>query len=267
MKYFLSIDWDYFINASSLERENYFPDGREYEEDSICDFIWSTKYSFPASVRQCETDLKMGKYSPLLNIEVDQNKLRGLRSLIDEIISRHPSHSDPEFYVRITESHADAFYFVDSLTKPEETFKVANIDYHHDLYSYDDTLTCGNWVLKLKESRPNMQYEWINRNDSESCVEDIPEGFEYVETESWVTICSQEFINNCAGIFICRSSMWSPPHLDPHLVRLVNRIKSKYPSAIVSPAIEKPRPYTVNEGQDFFAEMQMLSKLSQKFRK
>ena len=265
MKYFLSVDWDYFINASSLERENYFPDGREYEEDSICDFIWSTKYSFPASVRQCETDLKMGKYSSLLNIEVDHNKLRELRSLIDEIILHHSS--DPEFYVRITESHLDAFYFVDSLTKPEETFKVVNIDYHHDLYAYDDTLNCGNWVKKLKEAHPNMIYEWVSRNDSETIVEDLPEGFEYTVTESWDSVLSKEFINNCAGIFICRSSMWSPPHLDPHLVRLVNRIKSKYPSAIVSPAIEKPRPYTVNEGQDFFAEMQMLSKLSQKFRK
>lgn len=265
MKYFLSIDWDYFINASSLEREVYFPDGREYEEDSICDFIWSTKYGFLSSNKQCDTDLKRGKHSPLLDIDVDYNKLRELRSLIDEIILRHSS--DPEFYVRITESHLDAFYFVGPLTKPEDTFKVVNIDYHHDLYAYDGSLNCGNWVKKLKEFRPNMIYEWVRRNDSETIVEDLPEGFEYTITESWDSVFSKEFLDNCAGIFICKSSMWSPPHLDPYLVRLVTRVINKFPRSIVSPAITVSRKYEVNEGINFFDELQMLSRLYQKYHK
>lgn len=248
MKTFLSIDWDYFFTATEFDRIMYFPDGREYEEDSICDYIWSTKYA---------------KDSPVPSIDVDRESLRKIRSIIDKIIAVHGGSAP----IQIAESHLWAYHFITSLTHKKETFQVLNIDYHHDLYDYCEELNCGNWVNNLYRERPNLEYTWLARKDSEdldSAERDDEFNLRVVHSFS---VIDDDFINNCAGIFICKSSMWSPPHLDSFLCRLANRImKKNSTTSLLDNGVLKQRPYGNHNEKDFSAQLSMLKFLADKYR-
>ena len=48
MKRFVSIDWDFFIDATAEERLLMFPDGgTENLPDSIKKYVWDSRYSDP----------------------------------------------------------------------------------------------------------------------------------------------------------------------------------------------------------------------------
>lgn len=208
MKKFLSIDWDYFIDASAVERALKFPDGgNENLPLDIQSIIWQIRYHDNPDI---------------LSIKVHDHFSRIIKVLAKFLMftPRNPVDSKHKVLASKNISHKYAYQFILDRTQPGEHFEVYNIDFHHDMYYYSDScdpVNCGNWVRELLKERPGMQYYWVKREDSETSLlggDEIPENiivpFEKVE--------EQDF----DYVFMCRSDMWSPPHLDSKFEVLCN---------------------------------------------
>ena len=99
------------------------------------------------------------------------------------------------------------------------------MDFHHDMYYYHDStnpVNCGNWVRELLKVRPNMKYYWIKREDSETTLlggDEIP--------ESSILPFDRLKELDFDYVYICRSDIWSPPHLDSKF-DFISRMCSAY---------------------------------------
>lgn len=179
----LSIDWDYFINATAEERYTLFPDGgNENIPYYIQDIIWTTHYN--------------GK---LENIGVKEEDLELTKGLIAGSFDK----------IMITNSHKHIYNFIEENLFGDE-IDVVNIDFHHDLFGAGDAkrqeVDCGNWMSKLFENY-DCKYRWIKQEDSMKGVETQICPTKEVKFED---ILNEEF----DLLFICKSGVWSPPHLD-----------------------------------------------------
>lgn len=215
MKRFLSIDWDFFIDATADERALLFPDGgNENMPDSLKKYVWDSRYSEPR-LEEIEVDLDAFKYTQKL-----------CRSFHGKCF--------------IAESHKYAFDFIMENTTPDEQFEVYNIDFHHDLYDFGHKrVNCGNWVTKLKEKRPYMKYAWVSRPDSEVKV-----GILQISFDAFMSRCGDDFQGLSNHLFLCRSDMWSPPHLDNYFRRLVRILFSnQFANVRYEQGIDKLRVY------------------------
>lgn len=204
----LSIDWDYFINATATQRALLFPDGgNENISYTLQDFIWDSRYSG----------------SPELK---DIDILRDDYFTAHHIIFNFYSEAYPRRVMMVTVSHRWIYDFIKQFTKKNEQFEVYNIDFHHDMYNFrneEGEVHCGNWVNCLFKERPNMKYFWIKREDSDT---ELPIGRRPpCETKKLKDIEDLSF----DAIFICRSDCWSPPHLDNHFDRLWIEAKQSMP--------------------------------------
>lgn len=245
MKRILSVDWDYFIKATAAERFMLFPDGGN--EDISRDlqlFIWNSRYAFSPQIQ---------------DIGVLEEDLKDLYYILDKFGEkyRYSEVSAPQREVLITISHKWAHDFVVNRTKPKETFEVYNVDFHHDMYHFKlpyEEVNCGNWVNKLLEVRPNMQYFWVKREDSD--LDSI--GGEKVSCQyrTMQEIKDLDF----DYIFICRSDCWSPPHLDKRFDNLWKHFRSYIPIEIENGAsvcrkLELPSKENEQEAEYNFIKM------------
>ena len=236
MKRFLSIDWDFFIDATATQRAILFPDGgNENLHTTLRKYIWDTRYSDPKL-----SDIKVSSdYKTLLNICKD---FKG--------------------DCMIADSHRFAYDFIMENTTPDEEFEVYNIDFHHDLYDYrtgDERVNCGNWATILREDRPNMKYVWIKCDDSETKTIG---NFEVDADIQSIDIFRSGSANKFDYLYLCRSAMWSPPHLDPEFVK-VAKILMKKCYTQYEKGIDEPRPYEIPSD---FSEYLALAKSVEKNR-
>lgn len=205
-----------------------FPDGgNENMSDTLKRFVWDSRYA----------DSRLGELKVLPNF----------RSML-----RLCRHSYIE--AMVADSHKYMYSFVTQNTFPDEEFEVYNIDFHHDLYNYfsgAERVNCGNWATLLREDRPNMKYVWVKRNDSD--MEAL--GLKSVKQLSNVKVTTS-FANAVMSkvnadpsffdyLFLCRSAMWSPPHLDKHFVKLVKAVLENSPTKHED-GIDEPRDYEVS---------------------
>jgi hypothetical protein len=191
----LSIDWDYFINADMCERMELFPDGgNENLSLFLGNTCWSGHY-YDGKLEQIKTDAQAIKK-------------------VKECLKKH--NIDSIMSYMIADSHKHAYEFVHEYCDAEgyDSLNLVNIDYHHDVYSNGDGVDCGNWLAKLIKDfdGSDSQFTWVARHDSDMnlgvsldgcenkllCVEDL----DIIDEYQWDIV------------YICRSSMWSPPHLD-----------------------------------------------------
>ena len=226
----LSVDWDYFINATQHERYNLFPDGgNEDLAGEINDIIWVNRYA---------------RSSELGQIEADYEALDKLTQALQDWIA--PGQTK----VMVADSHKHIFGAIKELYKESRPISIINIDYHHDCYDYTETLNCGNWVNQLFNPETGLdinpllyRYLWVKRPDSD----EIP--FEPVWMSS---ILIKDFLSCCWAkgvpqnpvklLFICRSGVWSPPHLDKEFIKFSKFCISKADNpAIVEKGILKSR--------------------------
>lgn len=230
MKRFLTVDWDFFIDADWLQRNLMFPDGgNESLPTSIRDYIWDTCYRNPKLINVGVTP----DYETYLNI------CSGLKDCA----------------IMVADSHKHAYNFIMAHTDPDETFEVYNIDFHHDLYCYEtrgDKVNCGNWGTLLQEERPNMKYIWVKHKDSDT--KDLEE--RNVEV---CTFTLDELVIGIRGDFtvfdafyLCRSSLWSPPHLDDKFIEGVKLLMKSKTSMLYEKGIDTPREYGVPEDIPLF---------------
>ena len=223
MKRFLSIDWDFFIDATADQRALLFPDGgNEDFNTNLRKFIWDSLYRNPELLK-IEV---IPEYSALLKL---CKKFKG--------------------DCMIADSHRHAYDFIMDNTYPDEEFEVYNIDFHHDLYNYrtgESRVNCGNWGTVLFEDRPNMKYFWVCQDDSD------PMTIGDVEVEvprlSW-----SEFITSIRQVasmfdylYLCRSALWSPPHLDDRFVKVARTLMGKCYTKFEQ-GIDVPREYEIPE--------------------
>lgn len=223
MKRFLSIDWDFFIDATSEERLYMFPDGgNENINTSLRDYIWDSRYRIPE----------------LINIGV----IREHKTLL-KICREFKGTSF------IFDSHKYMYDYVMDNTEPDEVFEVYNIDFHHDLYHFktsNERVNCGNWGTILREDRPNMVFKWIRRDDSDiDSIGGVPVDAEMMTFRMFNIFFRDGIAENFDYIYLCRSAMWSPPHLDKYFVQAVRLLKRKSSNSYFEVDIHKPRCYEI----------------------
>lgn len=208
----LSIDWDFFINANYSERYFIFPDsGNELLNKELQAYVWSKSY----------THKTLNAY----NFIPDANLLKKLKALIDIGISKSTK-------ILIADKHENIYDFIEenykehkAKTSDSEPIYIANIDYHHDVFDVGETLNSGNWFRRIMEKYSNEGiFTWVAKRDSADYIHDamLPdlsiqyEDFSGISGKSW------------DAIFICRSSMWSPPHLDDDFTKFFSYLVDDY---------------------------------------
>ncbi|HHV65869.1 MAG TPA: hypothetical protein GXX46_12495 [Peptococcaceae bacterium] len=183
----LSIDFDYFIDASSKERDLYFPNGSEDIPKSKYKLLWEEKYSnYP----------KLKKIGVIKDYYFLKNFLMSLN--INKV------------YFYKADNHKSIREIIDMIPSNLQ-LKIVNIDFHHDYYHYysgGDKYNCGNWLRRVLEERPNTKVIWIRRNDSQ--LNSLEGMFPFENTTDIKSILYEKF----DYVFICRSPEWSPPHLN-----------------------------------------------------
>lgn len=184
----LSIDFDYFINASIGTRNDIFPDGADEVPKEEMQKLWEDMYR----------EYPMTKFIDVIDeYNIVCNFLR------------HPKYRLTE-NVFMAESHKDIREVLECLPNPLDVY---NIDFHHDMYTFytgGDNYNCSTWARRLLEDRPDTKYTWIRRKDSDTRVL----GGE-VECEHTTRLHNLLSVLEVDYVFICMSPEWTPPHLEP----------------------------------------------------
>lgn len=182
----LSIDFDYFINASSQERDIYFLNGSDEIPGNKLLSMWKERYL---------------KYPELKRVGVIDDFYL-IKDFLMEL-------KIPKENFLIADNHKYIKKIIDRLPRKKQ-LKIVNIDYHHDYYHYykgSDNCNCGNWLRRVIEERPDTAVKWIRRKDSQIYSLDGIVPFEH--TEDIKDIYNEHF----DYVFLCRSPEWSPTHL------------------------------------------------------
>jgi hypothetical protein len=184
----LSVDWDYFIDATDKDRLMYFPDvPNENYPKAIQDTIWSSLYA-------------------------NNDKLASFG--VDPVVQTFLRELPPVSFVCMAESHKYAYPFiVDQMeARKENRINLLNIDFHSDCREDNETLDCGNWLSMLM-NRYKGKYRWLGRKGSSLSLK--PARLSFSTDYRSVGIAKTKW----DVLFICRSDMWSPPHLDDSFTR------------------------------------------------
>ena len=181
----LSIDWDYFINVDGTFRYHHFPDmPNEKYPKQMQNVVWTSRYSEDDEI------LKVG-YNPVVH---------DIMRLIGEVP-----------FVVVAESHRWIYtYLVQRLRLAgKKEISLLNLDFHSDFREGAAELDCGNWLSILMEQHKG-DYRWLGWEDSYR--DNIPKRLEFFTD---VERAKREIKDTAWDmLFICRSDMWSPPHLD-----------------------------------------------------
>lgn len=197
----LSIDFDYFIDVSSKERDIYFPKGSDQVPDNKLKSMWEERYlKYPKLKEVGVIDEYYALKNFLVLLDIHKNKFykadthKYIKKLIDKIPWNLP-------------------------------LRIVNVDFHHDFYHYftdGDKYNCGNWLRRLIEDRPDTEVKWVRRKDSQ--IYSLEGKFPYEHTIDIKSVFSDKF----DYIFMCRSPEWSPPHLSDKFEELADSVsKSK----------------------------------------
>jgi len=183
----LSIDFDYFIDASSKERDIYFPNVNDEMLSSELKCIWKERYL---------------RYPQLKKVGVIDDFYYLKKFLMDLKISKlNLLKADNHKYIKS---------IIDRIPRKLQLL-IVNIDFHHDYYHYykgNDSYNCGNWLRRVIEERPDTKVKWIRRKDSQ--IYSLDGIFPFEHTDNIKSIHNENF----DYVFICKSPEWTPIHLN-----------------------------------------------------
>lgn len=196
----LSIDFDYFINATSQDRDLYFPNGSDEIPSNKLESMWEERYiKYP----------EIKKIGVIDDFYFMKKFLKGLKIPNENFIK--------------ADSHKYIKKIIDKFSRKLQLM-IVNIDFHHDYYHYykgSDYCNCGNWLRRVMEERPDTKVKWIRRKDSQIyCLEGI---VPFEHTEDIKSIYNEKF----DYVFICKSPEWSPTHLNNKFEELVSSVPKK----------------------------------------
>ena len=246
----LSIDWDYLVKATMDERLKMFPDGgNEKLPEIISNMIWSVRYT---------------SYPQLKDIGVDTDAM----GILNEFISKNCFDSP----VVVSDSHRDIWNAILRYKSKDSPIDVINVDFHHDMYVNDiGHVDCGNWVNCLFETKTQYSrklknkdnhYYWIAREDSDDYLTEECQRLNYMVKKDI------NFLKNlddfeCNLLFICRSSIWSPPHLDEEFMNFykwcIDNTSGTQPCSVNSKVTHSR--YTQEMKKDIQSQMEIFSKI------
>lgn len=187
----LSVDFDYFVNVTPPQRNEFFPDSGVEMSPDLNHVTWLSSYALPHKK----------KYGKLTSISVFTDELLAVR---DIIASQHPDA------FMLADSHRHAYDFI--CERADEDVELYNVDFHHDTLEDDRDVHCGNWLARLIQEGIVTKAYWCSRPDSDrnrSIVEEIP--FHQLPRSGYDLI------------YVCRSSWWTPPHLDKYFIEQLAR--------------------------------------------
>lgn len=204
----LTVDWDYFIDADSVYRAFNFPDcpNEKYPQD-LQNIIWAQKYMDTKS-KHC-----------MLNIGLKESTEPFFKGLAD-LINRK------EVPLYISDSHKYIYGLVKRHLIEGANVELVNVDEHHDCFTFIDNtgpVNCANWgrLLCSEYDRTRFKYQWVANEDSETQsiggIDVAKElnfeyGFELPDPSTFDIV------------HICRSGMWSPPHLDCKFISYITSL-------------------------------------------
>lgn len=194
----LSVDFDYFANITNYFRMTNFPDGgNEDLGKDLQDIIWGGRYaSNPDFIKKCP---------------VKKKELEYMKQIFE-----NNSHAE----YTLAKSHLSIINLLSTLARDFKPIEIYNVDFHHDLYFKRD-FTCGNWLEKFYDFLDVKKTLWIC--DKESMIEyDIDYNNEISQTFSHTFNIKDLDGIKFDYLFLCQSTMWSPPHLDKYFISLAN---------------------------------------------
>jgi hypothetical protein len=197
----LSIDFDYFIDASSKEREMYFHNVNDEMDSNKVQAFWKASYLQHPELK------KVGVIEDFYYV---LNRLRKMDIPVGNMLK--------------ADSHKSIMDLIDSIPKSQQLM-IVNIDFHHDYYHYytgNDKVNCGNWLRRVVEERPDTKVQWIRREDSQ--LYSLDGKFPFEHTEDIKVIHNKNF----DYVFICSSPEWSPPHLKDKFHQLSAALSKNY---------------------------------------
>lgn len=212
----LSIDWDYFVDCPIDFKMKNFPDGgNENLPEFVLDQIWMTRY---------------GQCSELKDVKTDTSELLKLRMLLKHAINQNTM-------VVIADSHKDIYVYLKELRRSRIPVELYNIDFHHDVYDLQSAnVDCGNWLrMFAREGDDRDIITWVRREDSDLSGNETLDGCSIVGIPQSITAPLQL-------VFLCRSGVWSPPHLDKEFLsicRFINKLSDK--TSVVDPKVTRNR--------------------------
>lgn len=197
----LSIDWDYFIDCTQDEICFLFPDGgNENIGIQLSNQIWAMHYakSSYSNFSRVNRELK----------DIGINK-ESLNFVLLTILNNSKSHT----CIQLSESHTTIYDLIlETYTRTGEKVDIYNIDHHSDTYNLGSELNCGNWVNYLDTLNCINNYTWIQNVNTKETLNQ--RDFEHCNVNTTTDLTILDNIPHWDIIFICKSSIWTPPHLD-----------------------------------------------------
>lgn len=226
----LSIDWDYFIDATAVQRFSMFPDGgNENVPYYLRNIIWASHYN-----------------GELEKIGIKEKDLEIAKDLI--------AHNFDS--IMIADSHKHIYEFIEE-NYLGDCIDVTNIDFHHDLYGMNNIgrqeVDCGNWMVKLFDEY-DCTYAWINQSDSDKSVDN--DEFCKINEINIEKIKNEKF----DLLYICKSSIWSPPHLDKYFIDAFSplihqdKIEVRYETTVFDDRYNKEFLKIVHQNQEYMRQ-------------
>lgn len=190
----LSIDFDYFVDATMEERVMCFPDGNDNLSEQMTQYLWERRYSFHDNLK----DIGVIKdYDKMCEFFKDLNYGR----------------------VLFADSHREIQHLFSEI-KSDEELELINVDFHHDMYiTGGDNLDCGNWLRFLLDLKPNTKVTWVRREDSD--LDSLSGEFPHYHTTD-ITEVQGDF----DLVFVCFSSPWTPPHLFNDFLKMCGNLRN-----------------------------------------
>ena len=220
MKRILSIDWDYFQNVSTDILKNY-PDGIDRSTE-LSELIWGIRYA------QCdfakEVAILENEYNLLIQLLLMQNK---------------------NCPVMIANSHKHIYRFITERCNGD--IELINIDMHHDILNDNPELDCGNWIGSLLKENRLKNFRWVYNPVSlkmygiEDGSSDEDKTLRKIVQKIGLSSISDIQDKSFDMIFLARSDIWSPPHLDKYFSELVSLMCAHFKEVIAEQGIEIPR--------------------------
>lgn len=227
----LSIDFDYFQNIPDKNILYSYPDGHDLCTE-LSMFMWSNVYAYKKTADRIKS------------VGINQSDLQAVEEIIDTANPYTPNW--------IVNSHIHMYDVVKTARNehPDADIHVYNMDLHHDCFGHSKQLGCGNWVLHVIQDF-NVSVTWIaNPTGLELC--DIPE----ILKDSTVTSIQDLDTKTFDFIFLCRSDVWLPPHLDSYFEELRQHMINSFVTSNIDNQVNKPRNM-----QPLVEEMHKISKM------
>lgn len=150
--------------------------------------------------------------------------------------------------VMITNSHVHVYDFIHSHVSTKEHFNLYNIDMYHDISDGKTELNCRNWVMRILKEY-DVNFYWVANPVSLEL-----HGFDKIEkmqdSLSKVVLPNLERLEQVYtggrtfdAIFLCRSDMQTPPHLDRYFTQLCETVKKHFDVVNMEDGIDQCRNY------------------------